>query len=78
MIELLKRQELNDRIPKNLPKSAPVAHKTGELGGAKHDAGIVFTKKGDYILILMSDTNVPQNAAEVEAKISRDIFKVHQ
>lgn len=76
MIDLLKRQELNDRIPKYLPKGTPVAHKTGELGGMKHDAGIVFSKKGDYILILMSDTKAPLNAAEVEAKISDKVYSI--
>src|SRR3990167_8557390 len=49
MIELLKRQELNDRIPKYLPQETKIAHKTGELGGVKHDAGIIFADSGDYI-----------------------------
>jgi len=75
MLALLRRQELNDRIPKYLPKTTQVAHKTGELGGVKHDAGIVFTEEGDYILVMMSDTNAPQHAAEVEAKISEKIYK---
>jgi len=78
MLALLKKQELNDRIPKYLPKEIQVAHKTGELGGVKHDAGIVFTKEGDYILIFMSDTNAPQHAAEVQAKISGEIFQLSQ
>ena len=78
MLALLKKQELNDRIPKYLPKEVQVAHKTGELGGVKHDAGIVFTKEGDYILIFMTDTNAPQHAAEVQAKISGEIFELSQ
>lgn len=76
MMNLLKRQELNDRIPKYLPKNTLVAHKTGELGGVKHDAGIVFAPEGDYILVMMSDTNAPQHAAEVQAKISERIFNL--
>lgn len=76
MMDLLRRQELNDRIPKYLPKAVSVAHKTGELGGAKHDAGIVFSDKGDYILVMMSDTNAPQHAAEVQARISENIYNL--
>lgn len=76
MISLLKRQELNDRIPKYLPKSIQVAHKTGELGGVKHDAGIVFTPEGDYILVMMSESGAPQHAAEVEARISEKIYNL--
>lgn len=75
MIDLLKRQKLNDRIPKYLPDGIEVAHKTGELAGAKHDAGIVFSEKGDYIIVLMSDTPSMEKAAEVEAKISKAVWE---
>lgn len=74
MLEILKRQELNDRIPKYLPEETVVAHKTGELYGVKHDAGIVFSPKGDYIIVLMSDTASQTRAAEVEAKISQAVW----
>ncbi len=75
MLEILKRQELNDRIPKYLPEKTVIAHKTGELYGVKHDAGIVFSPKGDYIIILMSDTASQAHAAEVEAKISKAVWE---
>lgn len=74
MLEILKRQKLNDRIPKYLPKGTVVAHKTGELNGVKHDAGIVYSPKGDYIIVLMSDTASEVKAAEVEAKISKEVW----
>ncbi len=74
MIEILKRQKLNDRIPKYLPTDTSIAHKTGELGGVKHDAGIVFSKKGDYVIVMMSETNAPLKAAEVEANISKGVW----
>jgi beta-lactamase class A len=74
MIELLKRQAINDRIPKYLPANIPIAHKTGELDTIKHDAGIVFTPKGDYILVMLSDTNDPQVAAEKMAQLSQQIY----
>lgn len=74
MMILLKNQEWNDRIPKYLPEDTIVAHKTGELVDVKHDAGIVFTDKGDYIIVLMSETPSQENAAEVEAKISEAVY----
>jgi beta-lactamase class A len=74
MLDLLKQQAINDRIPKYLPEETVVAHKTGELDGVKHDAGIVFSPKGDYIIVLMSDTNDQTHAAEVEAKISKAVW----
>lgn len=74
MVEILKRQQLNDRIPKYLPKNVETAHKTGELGAVKHDAGIVYSAKGDYIIVLMSETNNQSTAAEIEAKISEKVW----
>ncbi len=74
MIQLLKRQAINDRIPKYLPSTLPIAHKTGELDTMKHDAGIIFTPKGDYILVMLSDTDDPKIAAEKMAQLSKQIY----
>jgi len=75
MLEILKRQTLNDRIPKYLPEDTLVAHKTGELYAVKHDAGIVFSPSGDYIIVLMSETSSQTTAAEIEAKISEKVWE---
>lgn len=75
MINILKRQELNDRIPKYLPKNTSIAHKTGELYTVKHDAGIVFSPKGDYIIVMMSDTKDMSHAAEIEANVSKAVWE---
>jgi beta-lactamase class A len=74
MIDILKRQRLNDRIPKYLPENIPVAHKTGELELNKHDAGIVFLETGDYVIVVMSDTDDPTVASEKIAKFSKSVF----
>lgn len=74
MIELLRRQAINDRIPKYLPSTISVAHKTGELDTMKHDAGIIFTPKGDYILVMLSETDDPKAAAEKMAQLSKQIY----
>lgn len=74
MMARLKRQQLNDRIPKLLPDTTIVAHKTGELYGFKHDAGIVFAPKGDYIIVMLSDSKSPAAAAERMAQLSKDVY----
>jgi beta-lactamase class A len=74
MIEILKDQTFTDRIPKYLPENIEVAHKTGELFGAKHDAGIVFGRNGDYIIVVLSQTKNEAIAAEKIAKFSEEIF----
>lgn len=75
MLETLKRQKMNDRIPKYLPEEITVAHKTGELYGYKHDAGIVYTPHGDYIIVMMSNSNNPQSASERMALLSKDVYE---
>lgn len=75
MLDLLKNQTLNDRIPKYLPDTLSIGHKTGELDGFKHDAGIVYAPKGDYIIVIMSDTKDPQIAAEQEALLSKAVYQ---
>lgn len=74
MLQILVNQKLNDRIPKYLPQDLKIAHKTGELDTFKHDAGIVELKDNDYIIVVMTETPDPQNAAEVTALISKDVF----
>ena len=74
MINLLKKQELNNKIPKFLPENIVVAHKTGELGSFTHDAGIVYTPKGDYIIAILSESNYPPGAEENISKISKAVY----
>ncbi len=73
-LDFLKKQQLNDGLPKYLPKEVQVAHKTGDIGWFKHDAGIVFTPKGDYIIVVMSETDSPQGAQERIAKVSKAVY----
>lgn len=75
MIDLLKRQTLNDKLPKYLPQNVAVAHKTGEIDYLSHDAGIVFTEKGDYVIVILSDTDSPADAEERIAQISLAVYK---
>lgn len=74
MLDVLFRQRLNDRLPKYLPNWTRVAHKTGELDTFKHDAGIVESANGDYLIVILTDTPDPENAAEVTAQISKDVY----
>lgn len=75
MVKLLTSQQINDRIPKYLPEEIKTAHKTGELNGFKHDAGIIFAKKGDYILVILSESDNPKAAAEREALLSKAVYE---
>lgn len=74
MLSLLKKQELNNKIPRLLPPNTVVAHKTGELGSVTHDAGIIFTPNGSYIFVILTDTDNPKLAEDTIAKISNAVY----
>jgi beta-lactamase class A len=54
MLARLERQTINDRLPAELPPSTVVAHKTGNLVGVVHDAGIIYTSSGPRIVVGMT------------------------
>ncbi len=74
MIFLLKRQVLNEKLPKNLPLNTPIAHKTGELGGISHDSGIVYSPSGEYIIVVLSDSTNPKGANERIVNLSKAVY----
>ncbi len=74
----LKKQIVNDRIPYYLPKYIEIAHKTGLEKGVVHDAGIVFTPYGNYILcILTKGFNNYREAKKFIAKLSLLTYKYY-
>ena len=54
MLARLERQQINDRLPAELPQGVIVAHKTGNLPGIAHDAGIIFTPSGPRVVVAMT------------------------
>jgi beta-lactamase class A len=54
MVARLQRQSINDRLPAGLPAGVVVAHKTGNLPGLTHDAGIIVTPAGPRIVVVMT------------------------
>lgn len=51
MLDLLKDQEVNTKLSTGLPDGTVFAHKTGDVPGAHHDAGIIFLPDGRTIAI---------------------------
>jgi beta-lactamase class A len=54
MLARLSRQQINDRLPAHLPEGVRVAHKTGNLPGVTHDAGIIYTKTGPRVVVVLT------------------------
>jgi beta-lactamase class A len=71
---LLKAQQINDRLPAGLPSGTTVAHKTGDLNGLLHDAGIVYGPKGDYVISVLSGPWNISGASGVISDLNAKIY----
>jgi len=76
-INILLQQRFNSMIPAPLPSHASVAHKTGEISTACHDAGIVYLPEREpYILVVLTEVPAETNGRrETIAKISAAVFQ---
>ena len=77
-INILLQQKFNSMIPALLPGHARVAHKTGEISTACHDAGIIYLPEREpYILVVLTETAPEANGRrEAIAQVSAAIFQV--
>jgi len=76
-LDVLKRQRINDRLPRFLPREAMVAHKTGQEREVCHDAGIVFSPHGDYIItVLVRTWTGPLTTKTFIARLSSYFYQV--
>ena len=76
MLQTLLRQEVDDRFPARLPKGTAVAHKTGNLPGVVHDAGVIYAPDGPVVLVALAE-DVPDEARAV-AVLQRLAVVVHR
>lgn len=76
-IHILLQQRFNSMIPAPLPAHASVAHKTGEISSACHDAGIVYLPEREpYILVVLTEVASEGNGRrEAIARISEAVFR---
>ena len=71
MLARLGRQRTVDRLPAALPEGAVIAHKTGNLGFATHDAGIVRGPGGSAIVIaVLTWDGTEQEAIELIKRVA--------
>lgn len=55
MLDLLFNQYWRGKIPSGVPDFVKVANKTGDTYNISHDAAIVYSPGGDYILVIMAE-----------------------
>jgi beta-lactamase class A len=50
MLDIMRRQQVRDRLPLLLPPGVDLAHKTGSITRVSNDAGVLFTPAGPCIV----------------------------
>lgn len=67
----------NERIPKQLPDEAVIAHKTGTLNGLVHDIAIIESSDASYYLVILADgLSEDASFASKIANFSREVYQV--
>ena len=79
-LELLGEQKINDRIPRKLPKGTFVVHKTGLERHICHDAGIVFTDRGNFLICVLArhQDRYAQNTKKFISDITLMVYNYYQ
>lgn len=76
-IAILLKQRFDSMIPASLPSHATVAHKTGEISTACHDAGIVYLpERQPYVVAILTEVDRDSSQRrETVARISEAVFE---
>ena len=78
MLDILHEQEFRSGIPAGLPDDAQVAHKTGEISTAAHDAGVVYLPgRAPYALVVLTAWDAARTAGRSAtiADVSRAVHE---
>lgn len=72
-------QRHNDRLPAKLPVGTMVAHKTGLERNVCHDVGIIFARKGDIMVcVLTKHASAAKQAKDFIAKVGLAVYNYSQ
>jgi len=74
MIDLLLGQKIVDRIPVLLPPDVPIAHKTADLDGFTHDAGIVYLPGRPFAIAILAQGLNPTDGKAGVSEVARIAF----
>jgi beta-lactamase class A len=76
LLEILKGQRVRDRLPRYLPPSVVIAHKTGLMKDACHDVGIIYGRNHDYVVaVLTTEFGSFAQAKQAIGQIGRAVYQ---
>lgn len=75
MLGVLGRQQVNDRLSTGFPSGTRFSHKTGDLDGVMHDAGVVWTATGPRVVVALTADYADRDAAiALDGRLAADSF----
>jgi len=74
MLDNMQNTSFEDRLPYYLPAGTRVAHKIGNWDGAYSDAGIIYGKNKNYIIVVMTENANYEEAVNFMRKISQVVY----
>lgn len=80
ILDMLRRNKSDSRIPALLPKGTVVAHKTGTIRGVRNDVGVVEAPNGPYAIAILSrgvpsDIRTDVKIAEISLAVYEELAK---
>lgn len=77
MLDIMRRQQYNEKLPRYLPREAVCAHKTGEVSGVTHDVGIVTSPSASFLIVCLSQNlNDTRKGMDVIGKVARWAYDI--
>jgi len=73
-LRLLGQKQASDLIGEALPFNVKVAHKWGEIPGARHEAGIVYAPRFNYVVVIMTENVDPAISPSYIRDLSKAIY----
>jgi beta-lactamase class A len=74
-LELLELKQATNWLVESLPWWVKVAHKWGDLPDARHDAGIIFTPRGTFVAVVMTEDAAPEEAQRAIARTAQAAYE---
>lgn len=77
MLNILKNNKYDEKIPKLIPTTASIFNKSGEYPSVENDAAIIVTDKGAYVLCITTSNS--NNKKEIRAiqNASKEIYDAY-
>jgi beta-lactamase class A len=73
-LKLLAQKQASDLLGELLPWNVKIAHKWGEIPGARHEAGIIYTPQFKYVVIIMTENVDPLGSPSYIRELSKAIY----